>query len=321
VSKSSILFPFGSFVKHESNPILSPRGEGWESKDVFNPAAVVKDGKVYLLYRAEDRTGMGKWNGTSRIGLAVSEDGIRFERHPEPVLIPTEPYEADGGCEDPRVIQIGDTYYMTYTAYDGKNARMCLATSKDLFNWEKHGIVFPGWEGDQAREWSKAGAILPEKINGKYVMYFGDSCIWIAYSDDAIHWEPVKEPVLRPRENPDDFDSLLVEPGPQPLLTEEGILLIYNGARKLSESGRSGTGNIHAFPVRYEAGQVLFSRENPAQVIRRTESSFFAPESQAEREGQVDNVVFLEGLVEFKGAWYLYYGMADSRIGVAIYRP
>ncbi|GGE24383.1 glycosylase [Marinithermofilum abyssi] len=312
-------FPFGQFIKCEKNPILSPRGDGWESKDVFNPAAVVKDDKVYLLYRAEDHSGPGEWNGSSRIGLAVSEDGIHFERFPEPVLVPTEPYEQPGGCEDPRVTKIGDTYILTYTAFDGDCARMCLATSKDLVNWEKHGVVFPGWKGDQPKEWSKSGAILSEKINGKYVMYFGDSSIWIAWSEDGIHWEPEEEPVLQVR--PGSFDSLLVEPGPQPLLTPEGILLIYNGARKLSETGKSGSGNIHPSPVRYEAGQVLFSRENPRQVLRRTDTPFFTPESRDEVEGQVDNVVFLEGLTEFRGAWYLYYGMADSKIGTAVYRP
>ncbi|PTX60304.1 putative GH43/DUF377 family glycosyl hydrolase [Melghirimyces profundicolus] len=314
-------FPFGNFQKHEENPVLSPVGDGWESKDVFNPAAVVKDGKIYMLYRAEDQTGLGKWNGTSRIGLAVSEDGIHFERRPEPVLVPTEDYEKPGGCEDPRVTRIGDTYVLTYTAFDGVSARLCLAVSEDLIHWEKKGIVFPGWKGDQSKEWSKSGAILQEKVNGKYVMYFGDSSIWVAYSNDAVHWEPLEEPVLRVRKDPEAFDSLLVEPGPQPMMTEEGILLIYNGARKLAEEGRSGSGGIHPAPVRYEAGQVLFSRDDPAKVIRRTSDSFFAPEVREERTGQVDNVVFLEGLVELKGCWYLYYGMADSHIGVAVYRP
>ncbi|MCI0419163.1 MAG: hypothetical protein L0312_08090, partial [Acidobacteria bacterium] len=128
-----------NFTRHDGNPILAPRGESWEAKDVFNPAAIVKDGKVYLLYRAEDRTGIGKWNGTSRLGLAVSDDGLHFQREPEPVLVPTEEYEKPGGCEDPRIVEHDGSYYVTYTAYDGKQARLCLASSKDLRRWTKHG--------------------------------------------------------------------------------------------------------------------------------------------------------------------------------------
>jgi beta-1,2-mannosidase len=313
MSVQNLPFPMGPFVKYSGNPILASQGESWEAKDVFNPAAVVKDGKVYLLYRAEDRTGPGQWNGTSRIGLAVSEDGIHFERYPEPVLVPTEPYEWPGGCEDPRVTRVEDRYVMTYTAFDGKHARLCLATSHDLIHWEKHGVLFPEWKGEHPIIWSKSGAILPEKVNGKYVMYFGDSSIWIAYSDDAIHWEPVSEPVLRIRPEP-AFDSVLVEPGPPPLLTEEGILLIYNAAYRIHAPESPDHGR-----VRYAAGQVLFSRENPEQVLKRTDVSFFEPETEDEQQGQVDHVVFAEGLAERDGTWYLYYGMADSRIGVAVY--
>jgi len=308
-------FPMGPFVKYKGNPILSPQGDTWEAKDVFNPAAVVKDGKVYLLYRAEDCTGPGEWNGTSRIGLAVSEDGIHFKRYPEPVIQPTEPYEQPGGCEDPRVTLLGDTYHLTYTAYDGKHARLCLATSKDLIHWEKHGVLFPDWKGEHPMIWSKSGAILPQKVNGRYVMYFGDSSIWVAYSEDGIHWEPNPEPVVRIRKPP-AFDSVLVEPGPEPMLTEEGILLIYNAAAKIDQPG-----SPHHGKLRYAAGQILFSKDNPEQVLKRTEKPFIEPESSDETKGQVDHVVFVEGLAFFKEKWFLYYGMADSKIGVAIFDP
>lgn len=307
---------FGPFEKHPGNPILAPQGETWEAKDVFNPAAVVKDGKVYLLYRAEDRTGIGQWNGTSRIGLAVSDDGVRFTRFPEPVLVPTEPYELPGGCEDPRVTQIEDRYVMTYTAYDGQSARLCLATSKDLVHWEKHGVLFPEWTGGETKVWSKSGAICPQKINGKYIMYFGDSSIWLATSDDGIHWVPEEEPVLTTRPDPGAFDSVLVEPGPPPLVTEDGILLLYNAARRIDDPHHPGYGK-----VRYSVGQVLFSKDNPREVLWRSEMPFLEPETADEETGQVDHVVFVEGLVAFQGAWFLYYGMADSKIGVAIYRP
>jgi beta-1,2-mannosidase len=315
-SVSNIVFPMGPFEKYENNPIMGPQGDTWEAKDLFNPTAVVKDGKIHMLYRAEDNTGIGEWNGTSRIGLAISEDGVHFHRNPEPVLVPTESYEFPGGCEDPRVTQIGDTYYLTYTAFDGKSAYLCLATSKDLYSWERHGILFPEWTEGSDKVWSKSGAILPQKINGKYIMYFGDTNIWLAYSEDLIHWTPVHQPVLTPSEDPQAFDSALIEPGPQPILTEEGILLIYNAARKIAEPDDPSFGKL-----RYSAGQVLLSKEDPTKVLKRTTEPFFTPGTRDEVFGQVDNVVFVEGLVEYHGAFYLYYGMADSKIGVAVYRP
>lgn len=284
------------FQKYEGNPILAPRGDTWESKDVFNPAAWTDGETVYLLYRAEDSTGIGKWNGTSRIGLATSTNGTEFNRFPEPVLEPTEPWELPGGVEDPRVAKIDDTFYLTYTAYDGETARLALASSKDLKKWEKHGLIFPDLE------WSKSGAILNTQVNGKYWMYFGDTDIWAAWSEDLIHWNRIAEPVLEPREG--KFDSRLVEPGPPPVLTEHGILLLYNGADQ---------------DLVYNAGQVLLDPNDPAKVIRRSDRSFLQPDTRLERHGQIPNVVFIEGLVRFGDVWYLYYGMGDSGIGVAIH--
>ena len=309
-------YPLGPFDRYAGNPILGPQGTSWEAKDLFNPSAVVKDGRVHLLYRAEDSTGEGRWHGTSRIGLATSEDGFHFERRTDPILHPTEPYEEPGGCEDPRATRVGDTFYMTYTAYDGDTARLCLATSTDLLNWEKYGVLFPRWTGGGNKVSSKSGAILGTPVDGTYVMYFGDTNIWAAYSRDLISWTPVEEPVFGPSPDPEAFDSYLVEPGPQPLMTDEGILLIYNAAR---ETG--GRHHIHPVGLRYSAGQVLLSKEDPTKVIRRTGTPFFAPEEPGELEGQVDDVVFVEGLVYFHDTYFLYYGMADSELGVATFRP
>lgn len=284
----------GPFQKYQGNPIITPQGNTWESKDVFNPAAWTDGETVYMIYRAEDSTGIGQWNGTSRLGLAKSTDGLNFTRKPDPIMEPTEPWELPGGCEDPRIVQIDDTFYLTYTAYDGKAARLALATSTDLVNWKKHGLIFPDLE------WSKAGAILPERINGKYWMYFGDTNIWTAYSEDLLHWTMIEEPVLKPRKG--KFDSRLVEPGPPPLMTKDGILLLYNAADE---------------KLVYETGQVLFDAQDPTKLIARSDSSFLRPEAHLEQEGQIPNVVFIEGLVQFKGKWFLYFGMGDSGIGVA----
>src|SRR6186997_266166 len=101
----------------------------WEEKDVFNPAAVVRNDTVFLLYRAEDK--IGKYAGTSRIGLAWSTDGSHFIKYKAPVLYPDndaqKKWEWEGGCEDPRVVQDDKgVYYMTYTAYDGDKARLLV---------------------------------------------------------------------------------------------------------------------------------------------------------------------------------------------------
>lgn len=297
----------------------------WEEKDVFNPAAVIKDGKVYLLYRAEDK--VGKYAGTSRMGLAVSEDGLHFSKMDQPVFYPDNDslkvYEWEGGVEDPRlVISEAGTYVMTYTSYDGKIARLLLATSPDLIHWTKHGTVLNGRYKDT---WSKSGAIvarqegsriIAHKINGKYYMYFGDTDLFMATSDDLLHWFPVEEngklkSVLQPRRN--KFDSRLVESGPFALASDQGILLIYNGMNHHDETKDS------AFAKgAYCAGQALFDKNDPGKLINRLEHPFMIPEKDYEISGQVNQVCFLEGMVPFKDQWYLYYGTADSKIAVAV---
>jgi predicted GH43/DUF377 family glycosyl hydrolase len=284
----------GTFQKYSQNPILISQGTGFEAKAVFNPAAIVKNDTIFLLYRAEDWKGIRQWKGTSSIGMAYSVDGVNFTRREKPVITPEFDYETPGGCEDPRVVQIEDTYYLTYTAYNGEKARLAMATSQDLIQWDKKGIIIP-WE------WSKAGAILPEKINNRYIMYYGDKNINIAYSDDLINWMVAEEPVLYPREG--YFDDRIVEPGPPPILTEQGILLIYNGSNK----------QIH-----YEVGWALYAKDNPVQLIARSEKPFLSLSEDIEKYGQVPNVIFTEGLVFFKDFWYLYYGASDTYIGVAI---
>lgn len=288
----------GPFVKYDGNPIITPQGDTWEAKDVFNPAAFSDDDTIYMLYRAEDSTGIGIWNGESVIGLATSSDGFNFDRHPEPIYRAVEDWELPGGAEDPRIVKIDDTFWLTYTAYDGETARQALASSKDLFEWERHGLIFP------EIGWTKAGAIVPEQINGRYWMYFGDTNIWAAWSEDLVNWTPIEEPVMQPREGM--FDSGLIEPGPTPLITEHGILMLYNSADD---------------DLVYRTGQVLFDRDDPTRVISRSDTFFLEPDEELEVDGQIPNVVFIEGLAKLHGKWFLYFGMGDSGIGVAVYDP
>ncbi len=118
--------PFGAWTRASNEPVLSPEGTTWESAGTFNPAVTFAFGKFIMLYRAQDAS------GTSRLGYAESSDGIHFTRRPQPVLSPETDYEKDGGVEDPRLQKLGDTWYLTYTGYNKKDAQLCLATSRDL---------------------------------------------------------------------------------------------------------------------------------------------------------------------------------------------
>ena len=144
-SQDSASWPFGAWHRVSDSPVISPRGDGWESAGTFNPSVVLRDGKIIMLYRAQDK------GGTSRLGYAESADGVHFTRRSEPVFSPEKDYEKDGGVEDPRLVQFGDTYYLTYTGYNKKDAQLCLATSKDLIHWERSGVILPAYKGQLER--------------------------------------------------------------------------------------------------------------------------------------------------------------------------
>lgn len=299
----------------------------WEEKDVFNPAALVRNDTVFLLYRAEDS--IGKFAGTSRIGLAWSTDGLHFKKHPVPVLYPdndaSKIYEWEGGCEDPRIIEDENgTYFMTYTAYDGDKARLLVASSKDLYHWTKHGHAFKN-DTAEVNKWSKSGSIVCRfengkavaiKINGQYYMYWGDTDIFLAVSDDLINWAVIEDDkgkiktIFGPRAK--KFDSDLVEPGPPAMLSDKGILLIYNSRNVPSK------GDTALAEGTYAASQILFDKDDPTKVVDRMDTYFMKPDKPYEITGQVNHVCFVEGLVQYKGKWFLYYGTADSKIAVAV---
>ena len=330
----------GPFLRvDEANPIVRPCPDSifycpvqhknihWEAEHAFNPGAVVRNGKVYLIYRAEDDYGTGIGNHTSRLGLAESTDGIHFQRSGTPVLFPANDdqnmYEFPGGCEDPRIVETEDgTYVMTYTQWNHQDAVLAVATSVDILHWEKHGYVF---KGDWRRRWSKSGSIvcrregdrlIATKLQGKYWMYWGEGQIHAATSDDLISWKLLKDKddmplvVLEPRNG--KFDSLLVEAGPPALITEDEIVLLYNGKNSIER------GDQRITPHAYSAGQLLLDISNPTKILSRSEKCFLTPERPFEMRGQYEGVtVFIQGLVSFQENWLLYYGTADSAIGVA----
>ena len=340
---------YGPFIRPATvNPVLSPDAKtffpdpmsnkpvAWEASDVFNPAAVVKGNKIYVLYRSEDRSGEGIGQRTSRIGLAESADGIRMKRRPAPVLFPAnddqQEFEWPGGCEDPRVAVTEDgIFVMMYTQWNKKVPRLAVATSRDLINWKKHGPAFcKAFDGKFADMFSKSASIVTRlvngkqviaKVNGKYMMYWGEKFMNIATSDDLLNWSPTLDEkgelklVLTPRLH--YFDSELTECGPPAIITDKGILVMYNGKNL---PGASGDTNYTANT--YAAGQALFNLKDPSKLIGRLDKPFFVPTEPFEKSGQYPaGTVFVEGLVFFKKKWFLYYGCADSRVAVAVYDP
>jgi len=301
LSVSTTIQTLFGWHRASSHPVITPHGDSWESAGTFNPAVIIHQGKFVMLYRAQDK------NGTSRLGYAESGDGIHFTRWPQPVLSPEADYERDGGVEDPRLVKFGDTYYLTYTGYNKKDAQLCLATSLDLIHWERKGVILPAYKGHWNVGWTKSGAIVPEKIDGKYWMYFlGTSAdktdqIGLAYSTDLLHWTEATDTPVLPR-RPGQFDSRVVEPGPPPILTSRGIVLIYNAADD---------------KLVYRTALAIFDRQDPRKILFRSDKPIFAPEKEWEKIGQVPNVVFVEGMAKKGNRYLFYYGAADKYVGVA----
>jgi len=347
----------GPFVRDEGADFIRPNPDSvfkcpvrkssvhWEDQAVLCAAAVVKDNKGYVLYRAEDSSRSepeaGKYDwGTSRIGIASSADGRYFRRYPEPVLYPAEDgmkaSEWPGGCQDPRIVETRDgTFVMTYTAWEGKFARLAVATSRDLFHWKKQGLAFRRQlDGKFSRDfWSKSGSIvcqragsrfLAARIKGKYWMYFNDSGIMLASSNNLTDWEIVLdekgiEPlIIAPtRKGPPWFDQECTESGSPAFITRDGIFMIYNGMAP-QRPDLDLTDRI------WSAGQILFDLKDMKKVIGRTDHDFFHPEKDYEKQnvtsgkGGANNVTFVSNLVYFGGKWRLYYGCADSRVACAV---
>lgn len=329
-----------------ANPVIAPdtatrffcplRREwvAWQEGDTFNPAAAVHDGRVVLLYRAEDRSGEGIGQRTSRLGCAFSDDGVHFERLSEPVFYPDvdsqTALEWPGGVEDPRIVQTDEgLYVMFYTQWNRRQARLAVATSRDLLTWHKHGPAFAKAHGGRFRDaFSKSASPVTRvdggrqtvaRIDGRYWMYWGEQFVNVAVSDNLTDWTPLLGPdgellrVLEPRDG--YFDSKLTECGPPAVVTDAGILLLYNGKNAAGERGDGAY-----TPGSYCAGQALFDAADPTRLKGRLDKPFFVPEADFERSGQYPaGTVFIEGLVLHDGRWFLYYGCADSRVGVAVH--
>jgi predicted GH43/DUF377 family glycosyl hydrolase len=351
-AQSSPSWQIGPFTRPASgNPVITPDPQStfpdpllkapahWEALHTFNPAAIVRDGKVIVLYRAEDDSGaMSIGMHTSRLGLAESTDGIHFTRRPAPVFFPAaddqQSREWPGGVEDPRIVESPDgNYVLTYTQWNRQTYSIGIATTRDLTHWTKHGpAFFTAANGKYAHLQYKSGGIVTRldktkgrliaaQINGKYWMFWGEGSIRLATSPDLIHWTPVQDAhsasgeeaqpleLLRPR--PGHFDSSFPETGPPPILTDAGIVVLYNG-KNASSGGDPALG-----PNAYAAGEALFDAHDPTHFIEQTAAPVLKPELPYEKTGQyAAGTTFAEGLVFFHNQWFLYYGCADSLVAV-----
>jgi len=344
----------GPWTRGASEPVIRPdptqmyadpvsgKSVHWEALHTFNPAAVVRGGKIYVLYRAEDDTGkMAIAEHVSRVGMAVSGDGIHFRQEPQPVFGPANDdqleREGEGGTEDPRVVEAPDgSYVLTYTQWSRKRQSWSvgLATSPDLRHWTKHGHIFAGVSGgayDGTYRYKSAGILterkrgrlIAAKLHGKFWMYWGEVEVHLATSPDLIHWTPLEttpgKPLVLLARRPGLPDAEFPEMGPPPVLTRRGIVVIYN-AKNTEFPDRPGAPrpDPDLAPGTYSVEEALFDAADPAKLLARTVQPVFQPELPFERSGQwKPGTTFSEGLVLFKGKWWMYYGCADSFVGVA----
>jgi len=314
--------------RYDRNPIINadPNSK-WFPKKAYNGTVVKHDGVYNMLFR-----GVGE-DWVSRILLATSHNGVDFEIDPTPVIVPENSWE-EKGCEDPRMIYLNGKYWTTYTAFDGTKARAAIASSYDLHQWQKHNLMFPRLTHTQREnlpdDWSKAAAIIPENINGRYYILFGDNHIWPAISDDLLHWLPISAPIISARK--DHFDAAYVEMGPPPIRIDKGWLVFYHGFDNFSEKRI------------YRLGAALLEHDNPHQVIWRCSKPILEPRESYETVGYTNLVpggykalrtmstddidklaekkllpesVFCCGAILEDDVVRLYYGAGDTRICTA----
>ena len=283
--------------RYSRHPILTPDpAHPWEAAAVFNAAAVYEGERVHLIYRATDITSNGsRGRYINSLGYAVSEDGVHFARRETPVLTNDVPQEARGP-EDPRIVKIGGTFYMLYTGYGGRFAgdyRICLATSANLLDWQRHGVMLD--------EPNKDAALFPRKIGGRYAMlHRRPPHIWIAFSEDLRNWTDHRVVMRALPDSPWESEKIGVS-GP-PIETPQGWLLFYHGVSRERV---------------YRQGIALLDRDDPTRVLARQPEPTLEPELDWEIHGHVSNVVFSCGQVVIGDTIFVYYAGADTAIGLA----
>ncbi|MFA5791867.1 MAG: hypothetical protein WC884_02425 [Candidatus Paceibacterota bacterium] len=296
------------FRRSLKNPIITPdKTHPWEAQATFNPAALRIKNTTHILYRALSM------DNTSSIGYASSKDGVSIdERQDMPIYVPRENFElkkvagGNSGCEDPRLTKIGKVIYMCYTAFDGigpPRVAITSITEKNFLSknwqWEKPIIITPAGFDD------KDTCIFPEKTNGKYFILHrvGDEMCGDYLKSLNFKTETIRKciRIIGPRIN--KWDSAKVGISAPPLKTKYGWLLLYHGISKSHKT--------------YRIGALLLDLNDPTIVLSRTSDPIFEPEESYEKIGVINNVVFPCGMVLKDDLLYIYYGGADTVVGVA----
>ena len=276
-------------VRHPASPLLLPNPlNPWEALNVFNPGVVYHQGLFHMFYRAQDAAYV------SRLGYAVSADGVHFNRLQQPVLAPSDEWDTRG-VEDPRVTYLADEgrFIMAYTAYSPKGITPMFAESQNLITWQRLGPLVTG-------EDNKDHVLFPRQIRGRYASFHRrPPSIWIAYSDDLRAWDNM-QPVMSPRAG--SWDGKRVGGGGVPIETREGWLVLYHAY---------DPGHV------YRLGVCLLDLDDPTRVIARPKAFLQEPVEPWELKGDVPNVVFSAANPVVDSTVYVYYGAADRVIGLS----
>lgn len=318
-------------AKYEKNPILKPNPKNeWESLVVLNPAVIYdeKTKEFIMLYRAADQSNLHR----IVIGLAKSKDGFNFDRESNrPNLIGTPNSPDEGGVEDPRLVKMGDWYFLTYASrpyYPGRywlnekvdrelppqegvsfikhnDTLTHLAITKDFITYKKLGRITDSTVDD------RDVMIFPEKINGNYVRlsrpmtWCGKGypnkkpAIYITYSTDLMEW---KNPKLL-MEGVESWEDKKIGASCPPIKTPYGWFHIYHGVATKDQA--------------YRVGAVLLDLNEPNKIIARTKDFIMEPDMPYELEGFYNACVFPTGNVVVDGKLYVYYGAADKYVCAA----
>ena len=310
----------------------------FENEGIMNPAVIRIGDSVHIFYRAVQQ------GNHSTIGYCKLDGPLTVtERWDKPIIVPEFDYESHG-VEDARIVKIDDLFYLTYTAYDGTNARGALAVSQDLMKFEKRGIIVPPityaefvFLAESAKKinenyylkhkfyyqdadpdkrmmlWDKNVVFFPRRINGKLVFLHrirpGIQIVVINSIKDLTKefWDDY---ILK-LENYIVLDPLhlhescYIGSGCPPIETEHGWLLIYHGVEHC--------GNDHI----YSACAALLDLNNPGKILARLPYALFSPQYEWELKGEVNNVVFPTGTAVFGNTLFIYYGAADTLIACA----
>jgi predicted GH43/DUF377 family glycosyl hydrolase len=277
----------------------------WEKDAVFNAAAIFADGKFHLFYRGAKDT---PHHDRSCIGHAWSSDGVHFERADEPILRNGTRPDNLAGVQDPRIVKLDGTYYLSYVCWNEREVELGMATSQDLVSWHDHDVVF----GHEQFGNNKNATLWPEKLGSRYALIhrpmgfrWGEEShpldMWLSFSDDLKTWNGHRR-LLRARRGEVDWEYLKVGLGAPPFRTDAGWLMVYHAVDKA---------NV------YRLGLVLLDIDDPTKVLKQTDEPILQPETEWELKGDVNNVVFTCGAVLLGTELWVYYGADDKTIGLA----